>query len=372
MKKFLMMAGGTGGHVFPALAVAQLLQQQGHEVHWLGTARGLENEWVPKANIPLHHIKVNGWRGKKWSKLIVAPFVLIRALLQARRIIQAINPDVVIGMGGFASGPGGLAARLLRKPLVIHEQNAIPGLTNRVLSRIATVLLQAFPDTFPHAITTGNPLRQAITQIPPPEERFANRQGPALRLLIIGGSQGASALNHAVPNALSILSSEERPLVWHQTGQANLAETRRFYKMLALQAQIDPFIENMAEAYAWADLIICRAGALTVSELMAVGLGSILVPYPNAADDHQSKNADYLVKHKAARLLPQSELSAARLAKELHGLLANRDLLLVLAKAARQLYIPAATENVAQHCLQACAATGAKNVASENIEKVNE
>jgi UDP-N-acetylglucosamine--N-acetylmuramyl-(pentapeptide) pyrophosphoryl-undecaprenol N-acetylglucosamine transferase len=375
MKCVLIMAGGTGGHVFPALAIAQLLQQQGNEVHWLGTPRGLENEVIPKTTIPLHHIQIAGWRGKKWRKLLVAPFVLARALLQARKIIKAINPDVVIGMGGFASGPGGLAARMLGKTLVVHEQNAVPGLTNKVLSKFATTLLQAFPDTFPDAITTGNPLRSAITEIPPPAVRFAGRTGP-LRLLVVGGSLGAMALNQAVPNALSVLSSGERPLVWHQTGAAGLAETRRFYSLLALKAQVDPFIENMAEAYAWADLVICRAGALTVSELIAVGLGSILVPYPYAADQHQLTNANYLIKHHAAQLLPQQQLNSVRLAEELRRLFFKRSKLLAMAEAARKLYVPAATERVVEICLQGSVATTKEAVkaavVSEKVEKVRE
>lgn len=376
MKRVLMMAGGTGGHVFPALAVAQLLQQQGNEVFWLGTPRGLENELIPKTNIPLYHIKVAGWRGKKWRKLLIAPFALTRALFQARKIIKNLNPDVVIGMGGYASGPGGLAAKMLGKTLVIHEQNAVPGLTNKVLSKFATTLLQAFPNTFKHAVTTGNPLRKAITEISPPAERFAGRVSGPLRLLVIGGSLGASVLNQKVPSALAILNSSERPEVWHQTGATGLAETRRLYQVLALKAQVDPFIENMAEAYIWADLIICRAGALTISELIAVGLASILVPYPYAADNHQLANADYLVKKGAAQLLLQSQLSAPRLAEELRNLFVKRTRLLAMAEAARKLYVPAATEKVVEICLRdrvvTTKETTNEDVVSKTIEKVRE
>lgn len=353
VKKILIMAGGTGGHVIPALTVAEALRGRGAEVEWLGTPRGLENELVPKANFPLHHISISGWRGSAVTKWAVAPFLLARAYLQAKRIIKLVNPDVVLGMGGFASGPGGLAARACHKTLIIQEQNAVPGLTNRVLARFADQVFEAFPGSFPlkrAAITTGNPVRASIAQLPSPRERLLRREDK-IRLLILGGSQGAQALNEAVPKALAMLASEERPQVWHQTGKHNYNETRRSYQVLSLQAQIDPFIDNMDKAYAWADLVVCRAGALTLTELMAAGLGSLLIPYPYAADDHQTRNAEYLVKAQAAVILPQKQLTPARLTEVLHQLINNRERLLLMADFAHRLYHSDATEKIVQACL---------------------
>lgn len=354
MKKILIMAGGTGGHVFPALAVAQALQQQNIEVHWLGTPRGLENEIVPRVNIPLHHIDITGWRGKGLKKWLLAPFLLTRAVVQARKLIKTIDPDIVLGMGGFVSGPGGIAAKLLRKPLVIHEQNGIPGLTNRCLAWIANAVLEAFPHSFSRwhrgVFVTGNPVRDDIIKLPLPALRFTAHHG-RLRLLVLGGSQGATVINHTIPNALSILSHEERPEIWHQAGKAGVEETRRFYQMLGLQAQIEPFIDDMAAAYAWADLVVCRAGALTVSELAAAGIGSILVPYPHSVDQHQVRNAEFLAKEKAAIIMLQQDFSAVRLAELLRKIL-QRDGLLMMAEAARKLYHGDATQKVVEICMQ--------------------
>lgn len=352
-KKILIMAGGTGGHVFPALAVARALQAQGIQVNWLGTDRGLENDIVVKANIPLSRISISGWRGKGWKKWLVAPFVLVKAVLQARKIIKSSNPDVVLGMGGFASGPGGLAAWLTRKPLIIQEQNSIPGLTNRVLAWLAKRTLAAFPNTFSNihrqVFVTGNPVRADIVNLPSPTERMTGRTG-ALRLLILGGSQGAAVINQVLPNALSILSMEERPEVWHQTGKTGLEEARRTYQMLGLTARIEPFIEDMAQAYSWADLVLCRAGALTVSELAAAGVGSILIPYPHSMDNHQLHNAEYLANSNAAVIILQADFSSARLA-ELFRKLLKRDGLIKMAEAARSLRHADATEKVVEHCM---------------------
>lgn len=354
MKKILIMAGGTGGHVFPALAVAQALQEQGIAVHWLGTRRGLENDLVAKVNIPISYVSISGWRGNGLNRWLLAPFVMMRALSQAIKTIRTVNPDVVLGMGSFASGPGGIAAWLLRKPLVIHEQNALPGLTNRVLSLLARRSLQAFPNTFSQLhrkiITVGNPLRPAIAALGTAQQPKAKNQ--PLHLLILGGSQGAAVINKTLPNALSIIGAEIRPVIWHQTGKFHLEETRRMYQVLGIKARLDSFIENMAEAYQWADLVVCRAGALTVSELMAAGLGSVLVPYPYATDNHQLRNAEYLANAKAAIILLQTEFSSIRLAELLRKLICDQEKISDMGEAANKLYQPNATQHVIENCLE--------------------
>lgn len=351
--KILIMAGGTGGHVFPALAVAKLLQNKGIEVHWLGTLQGMENDIVNKANIPLHAIPIQGWRGKKLAKWLTAPFKLARAVYIARKIILDLNPDVVLGMGGFVSGPGGIATRLLKKPLVIHEQNAIPGLTNKILASFASQVLEAFPGTFPNrnrVTTVGNPIREDISKLPTPQERISLTTNP-LRLLVLGGSQGAQIINQIVPAAIAILSVEERPDVWHQSGKNNFSDTQHHYQVLRLKAKVEPFIDDMAAAYQWADLVIARAGASTVSELAGAGVGSILIPYLHAVDNHQFYNAQYLAQGKAAIILPQTEFSAARLAENIRRLLLNRTQLVKMAEAARSLSQDHAAEKVAEKCI---------------------
>lgn len=354
MKQVLIMAGGTGGHVFPGLVVAQTLREQGVGVHWLGTRRGLESDLVPKADIPISYVSISGWRGNGLKKWVTAPFVMIRALSQAIHIIRRVNPDVVLGMGGFASGPGGLAAWLLRKPLVIHEQNAIPGLTNRVLSFLARGVLQAFPNTFSKihrkVITLGNPLRPAIVELA--TTRQPKGKKIPLHLLIVGGSQGALMINKILPNALSMMGAEIRPVIWHQTGKFHLEETRRMYQVLGIKAKLDAFIDNMAEAYQWADLVVCRAGALTISELIAAGLGSILVPYPHATDNHQLRNAQYLAHAGAAIILPQTEFSSIRLAELLRKLMREQEKISDMSQAAGKLYQPNATQQVIENCLK--------------------
>lgn len=354
MKKVLIMAGGTGGHVFPALVVAQQLQQEGIAVHWLGTKRGLESEIVPKANLPISYITISGMRGKGLKKLISAPWVIGRAFLQALKIIRAVNPDVVLGMGGFASGPGGLAAWLLRKPLLIHEQNAAPGLTNRLLARLAKNVLVAFPGTFPHhkhSIATGNPVRAEICQLAPPQQRLAGHTGK-IRLLVLGGSQGAMVINQVLPQAVSMLQPENRPEIWHQTGKGRQEEVERAYRTLHLAARIEPFIHDVAAAYQWADVVLCRAGASTIAELAAVGIGSILVPYPYAVDDHQLRNAEYLARVQAAVIVPQQALSAARLMEVLLKLCGDRRGLLAMANAARDMNFRDAAQKVTEECLR--------------------
>lgn len=347
-----VMAGGTGGHVFPALAVAETLRTQGMRVFWIGSERGMEGRLVPQHGFELEQIRIEGLRGKGLSQLLKAPFKLAAALWQASEILRRRAPSVVLGMGGFASGPGGLAARFLGLPLVIHEQNQVPGMTNQWLARIATRVFEAFPGSFPstrEAIATGNPVRPLIAQLPPPRERFAGRSGPA-RLLVVGGSLGAKVLNETVPVALALIPESQRPQVRHQAGQQTLDVARKAYADAGVAAEVTPFIDEMAEAYGWADLVVCRAGALTVSELAAAGVGSILVPYPYAVDDHQTGNARFLSDSGAARLVIQRDLTATGLAEQLRDLLADPTTLLTMAEAARARAKPDAAERIAAAC----------------------
>ena len=351
----MIMAGGTGGHVFPALAVADVLRARGHAVAWIGTRQGLEARVVPAAGVDIEWIEVGGLRGKGWRTLLMSPWRLARAVHQARRIFRRVRPAVALGMGGFASGPGGLAARLSGCPLVLHEQNAVPGITNRVLSRVARRVLQGFPGSFGsarHAEYVGNPVRAAIAAVPPPERRFAGRRG-APRVLVMGGSQGARILNDTLPAAIAQLHLTQHPEVWHQTGARDAESVTAVYRQLGIPARVLPFIEDMAEAYAWADLAVCRAGALTVAELTAAGLGAVLIPFAAAVDDHQTRNAQFLVQAGAAELLPQAQLSIANLNSILQRLLASRQILLTMAQHARALAKPDATVKVAEACLQA-------------------
>lgn len=350
----VIMAGGTGGHVFPALAVAERFRAQGIPVTWLGTQRGLESRLVPAAGFPLECIGVNGLRGRGLTRLAAAPWMLGRALLQAGAVLRRLRPGLVLGMGGFASGPGGVMARLLGIPLIVHEQNAVAGLTNRWLARLADRVLQAFPDSFParrEALVTGNPVRDGIVALPPPARRFQARTGRP-RLLVVGGSQGARALNRLTPQALARLGPELRPETWHQAGGAMLDEAQTAYQEAGMEVRLEPFINDMAEAYGWADLVLCRSGALTVAELAAAGVGSVLVPYPHAVDDHQTVNARFLEQAGAARIAPQENLTAEHLADHLQTLLADRHRLLTMAEAARRLARPDAAEQVAALCLE--------------------
>lgn len=347
------MAGGTGGHVFPALAVAERLQAHGAPVVWIGTRRGLEATLVPKAGIPMEWIGVAGLRGKSLRQRWLTPVMLSQALWQAGMILRRLRPPVVLGMGGFVSGPGGVMARLLGIPLVVHEQNALAGMTNRWLARIARRVMEAFPGTFPperQATTVGNPVRASIAELPSPAERFAGRTGRR-RLLVLGGSQGARALNQLVPRALALLTDREQLEVWHQAGGQLHEAAEAAYQEAGMTARLTPFIENMAEAYGWADLVLCRAGALTIAELAAAGVGAILVPFPFAVDDHQTANARFLEREGAALVCQQAELTAERLAMLLRELLSDRDRLLRMAEAARRLAQVDAAEQVALACL---------------------
>nr|WP_067298769.1 undecaprenyldiphospho-muramoylpentapeptide beta-N-acetylglucosaminyltransferase [Marinobacterium profundum] len=352
-KKVLVMAGGTGGHVFPALATARELQREGVQVEWLGTRRGIESDLVPAAGIELHYIDVAGLRGKGRLSLALAPLRLARALWQAWCLLRRYQPDLVLGMGGFAAGPGGLAARLQGRPLVIHEQNATAGMTNRILSRMATRVLEAFGGAFGagrDVTLTGNPVRGAILELAPPEERMQGRTGP-LRLLVVGGSLGARAINDLLPKVLASLAPEQRPLVRHQTGRKLLDETQALYRDCGVEAEVVPFIDRMDEAYGWADLVLCRAGALTVSELSIAGVAAVLVPFPFAVDDHQTGNAAYLAGPGAARLIQQRDLDESAL-KALLEELGSRETLLGMAKIARAQGRPEASRDVARICLE--------------------
>ena len=353
VKHILIAAGGTGGHVYPALAVADYLREQGVKVTWVGTEKGLEYRVVAAANIPLEIISISGLRGKGLLNLLFVPMKLVLAIVQAIKIFLRVKPDAVLGMGGFVSGPCGLAAYLMRKPLYLHEQNAIPGLTNKVLSYLATTVMQAFPNSFKgnkNIITMGNPIRKEISGLARPEVRMADRKDN-IRLLIIGGSLGAQALNENVPQALSEITQELHVNVWHQAGKNKLAATIENYKKKNIDAKVTEFIENMAEAYEWADLVICRAGALTISELANAGVAAILVPYPYAVDDHQTANAKYLTDVGAAILIQQEQLIPG-LKESITDLLhAGRTKLIEMAKTARTLSKPDATRVAAEICL---------------------
>ncbi|MEN8128688.1 MAG: undecaprenyldiphospho-muramoylpentapeptide beta-N-acetylglucosaminyltransferase [Pseudomonadota bacterium] len=347
----LILAGGTGGHVYPALAIAQWLMRMNVPVVWMGTRAGLEARIVPEAGIVIDWLSISGLRGKGMLAWVLAPWRLNLAIAQALRIMLRYRPCVVLGMGGFVAGPGGVAAFLLSKPLVVHEQNAIAGLTNRLLSPLCDRLLEGFPGSFKSAKArhVGNPVRQEISSLPDPRQRFAHRQG-SLHLLVLGGSLGAQALNEIVPQAVSRLPEQSRPRLWHQAGNRNITEAQARYEKFKLKARVEAYIEDMACAYAWADLVLCRAGALTVAELCAAGVGAVLVPYPYAVDDHQRANARFMVETGAGILVTQSELTVNRL---LRCLRLERSRLLEMAIAARGLAKADAAEVVARISLDA-------------------
>lgn len=343
--KVLIMAGGTGGHVFPALAVAARLRELGHQVTWMGAPNSFEATKVPEAGFPIEFVRVSGLRGKSVLKLLTAPLVLLRALRDAFSVLDKVQPQVVLGMGGFAAGPGGLAARLKGTPLVIHEQNAAAGLTNRLLARIATVVLQAFPNTFQcKAQTVGNPVRTGFAELPAPAQRMAH-EGPATAL-VVGGSQGAKALNQMVPAALALMPAALRPVLRHQAGRTLAVAQAAYAQASGVEARVEAFITDMPAAYAAADLVICRSGASTIAELSAAGSASLLVPFPFAVDDHQTANARYLADAGAARLIQERELTPQRLASELQTLLADRAGLQRMAEAARAKAWVNATEDI--------------------------
>ncbi|MFC3852395.1 undecaprenyldiphospho-muramoylpentapeptide beta-N-acetylglucosaminyltransferase [Salinispirillum marinum] len=345
--RVLIMAGGTGGHVFPALAVAERLQQRHVAVAWLGTAKGIENTVVPAAGLTLHRLTVTGVRGKSGMTRILAPWFIVQSIWQAWRLIQQLKPQAVLGMGGYASGPGGIAAWLSRVPLIIHEQNAVAGTTNRLLSRFARTVLSAFPRAFGPDVAAqvvGNPVRAELCDVASPVQRGLGMKKP-YRLLVLGGSQGALAINQCVPKALALLAEDERPQVLHQCGAVHLAATEQAYAEANVVAQVTPFIDDMGAALLNADAVVARAGALTVAEIAAVGLGSILIPFPHAIDDHQTANAQTLADIGAATLLQQDKMTPDTLARALEELL-QHETLLNRAAAARAAGMPEATERV--------------------------
>jgi UDP-N-acetylglucosamine--N-acetylmuramyl-(pentapeptide) pyrophosphoryl-undecaprenol N-acetylglucosamine transferase len=346
-RTIMIMAGGTGGHVFPALAVAGYLKQQGWRVVWLGAKTGMEATLVPKHGYEVAWVRFSGLRGKGLMRAALLPLNLLVAFWQSARAIFAQRPDVVLGMGGYISFPGGMMASLLHRPLVIHEQNSVAGLANKVLARLADKVLEGFPGSLPGAQFSGNPVRKDIAALGAPGARYAVRSG-RLRLMVVGGSLGAQILNETVPQALALLPQGERPEVTHQAGEKNIEALRAGYASAGVQAELVAFIDDMAARYADADVVLCRAGALTVAELACAGVASILVPLPHAVDDHQTGNAKFLSERGAAVLLRQSELTPENLARLLRGL--DRQQLLAIAERARRLGKPEATRIVADTC----------------------
>jgi UDP-N-acetylglucosamine--N-acetylmuramyl-(pentapeptide) pyrophosphoryl-undecaprenol N-acetylglucosamine transferase len=348
IRHVLVMAGGTGGHVFPGLAVAKVLRDRGWTVHWLGNPVGMEAALVPKHGFVLEPVEFGGLRGKGLSTKLMLPIRLARACWQAAGVLRRVQPHVVLGLGGYITFPGGLMARLMGRPLVLHEQNSVAGMANRILSKIAVAVLSAFPRVLPSAQWVGNPVRTEIAQLLEPATRYANRQG-RLRVLVVGGSLGAQALNQILPQALAQMPQEMRPVVVHQTGKGHAAEVATAYREAGVaDAQVSDFIDDMANAYAQADLVLCRAGAMTVSELAAAGVASLMVPYPYAVDDHQTSNAKFLSDSGAGWLLPQRDLDPQRLAQQLEQL--TREQCMQAAVHARALAKPQATQEVANIC----------------------
>ena len=350
------MAGGTGGHVFPGLAVADEMRGRGWNVVWMGARGGMEARLVPARGYPVAWIRAAALRGKGLAAKLMLPLNLLVGFWQSARAIRLHRPDVVLGMGGYVAFPGGMMASLLARPLALHEQNAVAGLSNRVLAGLADKKMVAFPDALKNAEWTGNPVRADIAALPEPVARYAARSGP-LRLLVVGGSLGAQALNEAVPRALALMPPADRPLVVHQSGERHLDFLKNAYGKENLQAELLAFIEDMARCYAEADLVICRAGAMTVSELAAGGVASVLVPFPHAVDDHQTANANFLASQGAAILLPQADLTPDRLAKLLGSL--DRKALAAMALKAKSLGKPEAARVVADRCMELAGARGA-------------
>jgi len=350
----LVMAGGTGGHIFPGLAVAEYLRVCGWNVSWLGNQNGMEYRLVKSCDFPFEAVEFGGLRGKGLKAKLMLPMNLIRACFQSWKIMRRIKPSVVLGMGGYITFPGGLVTKLLQRPLVLHESNSVAGSANRALTKIAMRTLTGFPNTMPQAEWVGNPIRAEFEQIEAPAMRYDQRQGP-LSILVVGGSLGAAALNEAIPAALALISKDMRPIVIHQAGDKHLADLQKRYADLSVTADIRPFIDDMPSAYAQADLVICRAGAMTVSELAACGVASCLIPFPFAIDDHQTANAKFLADADAAVLLPQQHLNPQDLASMIQNF--NRADLKDMALRAHALAKPHATQRVAEVCAD-CAGVG--------------
>jgi UDP-N-acetylglucosamine--N-acetylmuramyl-(pentapeptide) pyrophosphoryl-undecaprenol N-acetylglucosamine transferase len=343
----LVMAGGTGGHIFPGLAVAEALREAGWRVHWLGAPDSMESELVPPRGFAFESVAFGGVRGKGFKTLAVLPFMLLRAFWQSWQVVRRVKPDVVLGLGGYITFPGGMMASLYGKPVVLHEQNSVAGMANKVLAQVADRVFTAFPGVFKQGLWVGNPLRRAFTEQAAPAERFAGRTGP-LRVLVVGGSLGAKALNDTVPQALALLPLAERPLVVHQSGAKQIDAVRANYQAAQVQAELTPFIDDTATAFAQADVVICRAGASTVTELAAVGVAAVLVPFPFAVDDHQTTNAKFLVAQGGGWLMPQTDMSAQSLAELLAGM--TRERLLACAEKAHEQKKTNATREVVMAC----------------------
>ena len=343
----LVMAGGTGGHIFPGLAVAEALRQRGWRVHWLGAPNSMESQLVPPRGFPLETINFSGVRGKGLKSYAFLPLRILHSFWQSIAVVRRVRPDVVVGLGGYITFPGGMMSVLLGKPLVLHEQNSVAGMANKVLSGVADRVYSAFPDVMRKGEWIGNPLRDAFLRQPPPEERFAGRSGP-LKVLVVGGSLGAKGLNDAVPKALALIPEAERPYVLHQSGAKQIDELRANYAAAGVQAELTPFIDDTASAFAEADLVICRAGASTVTELAAVGAAALFVPFPHAVDDHQTTNAKFLVDAGGGWLVQQRDLTPESLATLLRG--TDRAALLQRAVAARKMAKTQATEQMVAAC----------------------
>ncbi|MFC1665616.1 undecaprenyldiphospho-muramoylpentapeptide beta-N-acetylglucosaminyltransferase [Pseudomonadota bacterium] len=358
MSTLLIMAGGTGGHVYPALAIADFLRAQGVRIVWMGTRQGMESRVVPKAGYEMEWVKIKGLHGTGILRWLFVPFLLSYALLQTVGIILRQRPDALLGMGGFVAGPGGLVAWLLRRPLIIHEQNSIAGWTNRLLAHLADKVLAGFSGTFReklNPIYVGNPVRADIANLPIPEQRYANRKGP-IRILVIGGSQGARVFNDNLPSLISVLPQHLRPVIWHQCGRGNEQVTEEKYAQFEVPAKVEEFIEDMARAYAWADLVVSRAGAMTIAELTVAGVAAVLVPYPHATNDHQTANAMYMSENDAAFLLPQQALndrSILDIFQKLEVQAQGRSRILKMANSARSLGRSDAVNVVAEQCMEA-------------------
>jgi UDP-N-acetylglucosamine--N-acetylmuramyl-(pentapeptide) pyrophosphoryl-undecaprenol N-acetylglucosamine transferase len=356
MPTLMVMAGGTGGHIYPGIAVAETMRGRGWHIVWLGNPDGMEARLVPQHGYQMAWLNFSALRGKGLKRKLLLPVNLLRGFWQALCAIRATRPDVVLGMGGYVAFPGGMMASLLRRPLVVHEQNSVAGLSNKVLAGVATRVLSGFPNVMKSAQWVGNPVRADIDAIEAPEQRFAGRSGP-LRVLVVGGSLGAQALNDAVPKALALMPAEQRPVVVHQSGAKQIEGLRAAYVQAGVQGELLPFIEDMAARYAEADLVICRSGALTVAELAAAGVASILVPFPHAVDDHQTGNARFLSERGAAELVPQTSLTPALLADRLAAL--DRERLLSMARAAR---------NCARHNVAAAVGDVCEQLAGTNVK----
>ncbi|MGH1484775.1 MAG: undecaprenyldiphospho-muramoylpentapeptide beta-N-acetylglucosaminyltransferase [Cellvibrionaceae bacterium] len=349
--RYLIMAGGTGGHIFPAMAVAKLLIDRGNDVYWLGTASGMESGIVSKEEIPLHAITIKGFRGKGILAKFYMPVLLLSAIWQSVRIIIKTKPDVVVGFGGYVSAPGGIAAKLLGKKLVVHEQNSVAGTTNKLLAKIASKVLEAFPGSLKNAVLVGNPVRKNIEQL------FLNQKDTSdkeKKLLITGGSLGAEAINMMMPTVIKSLPEDIRPKVWHQTGKNKLDSTSKKYAELGLDVQVVEFIADVEEAYRWADIIICRAGALTVSEIAVAGLPAVFIPYPYAIDNHQLSNAQWLVDNQASFLIEQKDLTEEKLSKLLIKILKDNSELNEMSTRLKKIAKPNATEDVVAACERIC------------------